>query len=140
MYERKTPLAIDCGLHLTREVLNGKWKPALLNAISMDIKRPSEMLRLLPGATRRVLNVQLKELEEHGMIEKKIYSEVPPKVEYSLTEIGWSLMPIIDAMNQWGDTHRSYLETVITQAPKIGEVSKSVCQGYREMFARGETR
>jgi len=134
MYERKTPLTIDCGLHLTREVLNGKWKPALLNAISMNIKRPSEMLRLLPGATRKVLNIQLKELEEHGMVEKKIYSELPPKVEYSLTEIGWSLMPIIDAMNQWGDANRSFLETVIKQALKITETSKSLCKNYQHMI------
>ena|SRR6187402_2327043 len=138
MYERKTPLTIDCGLHLTREVLNGKWKPALLNAISMNIKRPSEILRLLPDATRKVLNIQLKELEEHGMVEKKIYSQLPPKVEYSLTEIGWSLMPIIDAMNQWGDANRSFLETVIKQAPKITETSKSLCRNYQHMIAAGK--
>lgn len=134
MYERKTPLSIDCGLHLTKEVLNGKWKPALLYAISMDIKRPSEILRLLPGVTRRVLNVQLKELENHGMVEKKAYPQLPPKVEYSLTEIGRSLIPIIDAMNQWGDTNRNFLETVIGQDPKIGETSKSICQKYGHMF------
>lgn len=133
MYERKIPLTIDCGLHLTKEVLNGKWKPALLNAISMNVKRPSEILKLMPGTTRRVLNVQLKELEAHGMVEKKIYPQLPPKVEYSLTEIGRSLLPIIDAMNQWGDTHRSFLETVITQDPKIGKTSKSPCQVYRQM-------
>ena len=134
MYERKIPLTIDCGLHLTKEVLNGKWKPALLNAISMDIKRPSELLRLLPGATRRVLNVQLTDLEEHGMIEKKIYPQLPPKVEYSLTEIGWSLMPIIDAMNQWGENNRQFLETVIEQNPKTMLVSKSPCHIYRHIL------
>lgn len=133
MYERKTPLTMDCGLHLTKEVLNGKWKPALLKAISLDVKRPSEIIRVLPGATRRVLNVQLKELEEHGMVEKKIYPQLPPKVEYSLTEIGWSLMPIIDALDQWGDVHRQFLETVITQDPKITQTSKSTCQAYRHM-------
>lgn len=127
MYERKIPLTIDCGLHLTREVLNGKWKPALLNAIAMNVKRPSEIQRLLPDATRRVLNVQLKELEDHGMIEKKIYHQLPPKVEYALTEIGWSLMPIIDAMNVWGDTNRDFLENVITQNPRVTQTSKSVC-------------
>ena len=127
MYERKIPLTIDCGLHLTREILNGKWKPALLNAISMDVRRPSEILRILPDATRRVLNVQLKELEEHGIIEKKIYPQLPPKVEYSLTEIGWSLMPIIDAMNVWGDKNRDFLEKVIAQNPKTKEISKSPC-------------
>lgn len=128
MYERKIPLTIDCGLHLTREILNGKWKPALLNAISMDVKRPSEILRILPDATRRVLNVQLKELEEHGMIEKKVYHQLPPKVEYSLTEMGWSLIPIIDAMNIWGDQNRVFLEKVITQNPRITEISKSPCE------------
>jgi DNA-binding HxlR family transcriptional regulator len=127
MYERKIPLTIDCGLHLTREILNGKWKPALLNAISMDVKRPSEILRILPDATRRVLNVQLKELEDHGIIEKKVFPQLPPKVEYSLTEIGWSLMPIIDAMNVWGDKNRNFLEKVIVQNPKIKEISKSPC-------------
>jgi DNA-binding HxlR family transcriptional regulator len=127
MYERKIPLTIDCGLHLTREILNGKWKPALLNAISMGVKRPSEILRILPDATRRVLNVQLKELEEHGIIEKKVYHQLPPKVEYSLTEIGWSLMPIIDAMNIWGDENRDFLEKVIVQNPKIMKISKSPC-------------
>ena len=135
MYERKIPLTIDCGLHLTREVLNGKWKPALLNAISMNVKRPSEIQRLLPDATRQVLNVQLKELEDHGMIEKKIYHQLPPKVEYSLTEIGWSLMPIIDAMNQWGDAHRSFLEDVIKQDPRITQTSKSVCDMVQMMDA-----
>lgn len=133
MYEKKIPLTIDCGLHLTKEVLNGKWKAALLNAISMDVKRPSEISRLLPGATRRVLNVQLKELEGHGMVEKKIYPQLPPKVEYSLTAIGWSLMPIINAMNQWGDANRTFLETVIAQDPKIGQTSKSPCPVYRQM-------
>ncbi|WP_153796242.1 winged helix-turn-helix transcriptional regulator [Foetidibacter luteolus] len=133
MYERKIPLTIDCGLHLTKEVLNGKWKPALLNAISLGIKRPSQIVRLLPGATRRVLHVQLKELEDHGMVEKTIYAQLPPKVEYSLTEIGWSLMPIIDAMNQWGDAHRQFLEAVLSQDPRTTQVSKSVCQVYRHM-------
>jgi DNA-binding HxlR family transcriptional regulator len=132
MYERKIPTAIDCGLHLTREVLNGKWKPGLLNAIAIGVKRPSEILRLFPGANRRVLNAQLKELEEHGMVEKKIYPQLPPKVEYSLTEIGLSLMPVIDAMNQWGDANREYLETVIVQDPKISQTSKSICQIYRQ--------
>ena len=99
----------------------------------MDVKRPSEILRLLNGATRRVLNVQLKELEQHGMVEKKVYPELPPKVEYSLTAIGWSLMPIIDAMNQWGDANRDFLESVIKQLPKNAQTSKSICPGHRHM-------
>lgn len=127
MYERKIPLPIDCGLHLTREILNGKWKPVLLNIISMDVQRPSEIFRLVPEASRRVLTVQLKELEQHGIIKKKIYPQLPPKVEYSLTEIGQSLLPIVDAMNHWGDQNREFLESVIQQDPKITRTTKSNC-------------
>jgi len=116
MYERKIPLPVDCGLHLTKEVLNGKWKANLIYAISEHIKRPSELQRAMPGATKRVLNMQLNQLEEHGVISKKIYHQLPPKVEYSLTPLGESLMPLIDAMNIWGDQHRNYLEKVITTA------------------------
>ncbi|PWV46924.1 helix-turn-helix domain-containing protein [Chitinophaga sp. S165] len=113
MYERKIPLPVECGLHLTKEVLDGKWKATLLNVISVDIKRPSEIFRTLPGATKRVLNAQLRELENHGIITRKIYHQLPPKVEYSLTPLGASLMPIIDAMNHWGNTNREYLQKVI---------------------------
>jgi DNA-binding HxlR family transcriptional regulator len=126
MYEKKIPLTIDCGLRLTKEVLNGKWKPALLKAISRDIKRPSEILKLLPGATLRVLNVQLKELEHHGMLDKKTYPQLPPKVEYSLTDLGLSIMPIIDAMDEWGDAHREFLEEVIGQDRETIKTSQSL--------------
>lgn len=113
MYERKIPLPTKCGLHLTKEVLYGKWKASLLYAISMDIKRPSDILRAMPDATKRVLNIQLKELEDHGVISKKIYHQLPPKVEYSLTPLGESLMPVVDAMSRWGDENRTFLEQVI---------------------------
>ena len=113
MYERKIPLPFDCGLYLTREVLNGKWKASLIYAICEQIKRPSELQKAMPGATKRVLNLQLKQLEEHGIIAKKIYHQLPPKVEYSLTQLGESLMPLIDAMNHWGDQNRTRLEKVI---------------------------
>ena len=113
MYERKIPLPFDCGLYLTREVLNGKWKASLIYAICEQIKRPSELQKAMPGATKRVLNLQLKQLEEHGIIAKKIYPQLPPKVEYSLTPLGESLMPLIDAMNHWGDKNRASLEKVI---------------------------
>jgi DNA-binding HxlR family transcriptional regulator len=115
MYERKIPLPVDCGLDLTREILNGKWKTNLMFAISEQIKRPTALHRAMTGATKRVLNRQLKELEEHGIICKKIYHQLPPKVEYSLTPLGESLMPVIDAMNHWGDQNRAFLEGVIAQ-------------------------
>lgn len=113
MYERKTQPNLNCGLDLTGEVLYGKWKIRLLWFINQGNKRPSELQRKIPDASRRVLNMQLNELEEHDLITKKIYPVVPPKVEYSLTEFGESLIPVIDILGQWGDNNMEKLKDVI---------------------------
>jgi DNA-binding HxlR family transcriptional regulator len=113
MYEKKIPLVLECGLTVTKEVLGGKWKANLIYAISEGILRPSDLQRAIPGSTKRVLNQQLKELEEFNVLSKKIYHQLPPKVEYSLTKLGETLMPIIKMMNQWGEHNRRPLETVI---------------------------
>jgi DNA-binding HxlR family transcriptional regulator len=88
-------------LDLIGEVLYGKWKIRLLWFISQGHQRPSELQRKIPDATRRVLNIQLKELEDHELITKKIYPVVPPKVEYSLTDFGQTLIPVIAALGNW---------------------------------------
>ncbi len=103
MYERKIQPNWNCGLDLIGEVLYGKWKIRLLWFINEGHKRPSELQRKIPDATRRVLNIQLNELEEHGLVAKKIYPVVPPKVEYSLSEKGLSLMPVLDEICYWGE-------------------------------------
>ena len=113
MYERKIPLSLDCGLDLIGEVLYGKWKIRLLWFINEGHKRPSELQRKIPGASRRVLNIQLKELEEHELITKIVYPIVPPKVEYSLTEFGKTLLPVIAKLGQWGDENQERLRNVI---------------------------
>ncbi|WP_426329456.1 winged helix-turn-helix transcriptional regulator [Pedobacter sp. R-06] len=113
MYERKTMPNLNCGLDLIGEVLYGKWKIRLLWFINEGYKRPSELQRKIPDASRRVLNMQLKELEEHELITKMIYPVVPPKVEYSLTEFGKTLIPVIATLGQWGDTHEDRLRDVI---------------------------
>jgi DNA-binding HxlR family transcriptional regulator len=113
MYERKIPLSLNCGLDLIGEVLYGKWKIRLLWFIHEGYKRPSELQRKIPNASRRVLNMQLKELEEHELIAKKIYPVVPPKVEYSLTEFGETLIPVISVLGQWGDGHQERLRHLI---------------------------
>ena len=117
MKNRKIPLNLSCGLDLVGEVLYGKWKIRLLWFIHEGFKRPSELQRKIPDASRRVLNVQLKELEEHDLISKVIYPVVPPKVEYSLTEFGESLIPVIDAMGRWGDMNEKRLRSVILDHP-----------------------
>ena len=113
MYEKKIPLLLGCGLTMTKEVLGGKWKTSLIYAISEGILRPSELQRAIPGSTKRVLNQQLKELEEFNILAKKIYHQLPPKVEYSLTGLGETVLPIIKMMNQWGEHNRISLETVV---------------------------
>jgi DNA-binding HxlR family transcriptional regulator len=113
MYERKIPLSLNCGLDLIGEVIYGKWKIRLLWFINEGHKRPSELQRKIPDASRRVLNMQLKELEEHELISKVIYAQVPPKVEYSLTEFGMTLIPVISALGEWGDTNEERLRNVI---------------------------
>lgn len=113
MYERKTLPNLNCGLDLIGEVLYGKWKIRLLWFIDQGHKRPSELQRKIPDASRRVLNIQLKELEEHELVSKIIYPVVPPKVEYSLTDFGKTLIPVISAIGNWGDEHEERLRSLI---------------------------
>lgn len=113
MKERKIPLSLNCGLDLVGEVLYGKWKIRLLWFIDQGHKRPSELQRKIPDASRRVLNMQLKELEDHELISKVIYPVVPPKVEYSLTDFGKSLIPVIQAIGKWGDENEKRLRALI---------------------------
>jgi len=119
MRERKIPLNLNCGLDLIGEVLYGKWKIRLLWFINEGHKRPSELQRKIPEASRRVLNVQLNELEAHDLIKKKIYPVVPPKVEYSLTPFGKTIIPIIGALGKWGDDNEKHLrELILRQSEK----------------------
>lgn len=118
MYERKILPNLNCGLDLIGEVLYGKWKIRLLWFIDQGHQRPSELQRKIPDATRRVLNIQLKELEDHELITKKIYAVVPPKVEYSLTKFGKTVIPVIAALGMWGDANEERLRDVILRRLK----------------------
>lgn len=117
MYERKIPLNLNCGLDLIGEVLYGKWKIRLLWFINEGFKRPSELQRKIPDASRRVLNIQLKELEQHELVSKIIYAQMPPKVEYNLTDFGKTLLPIISDLGKWGDENEDRLRTAILKQP-----------------------
>lgn len=102
MYEKKIPKDFSCGISITFEIIGGKWKPCLIDSINQGIRRPSELAKKHPLASKRVLNLQLKELEAYGVVKKIIYPELPPKVEYFLTEVGESLLPLVDIMENWG--------------------------------------
>lgn len=88
------------------DILVGKWKPIiLLTLLQEGTKRFNELNRSLLGITRKMLTNQLRELEEEEIITRKVYAQVPPKVEYSMTEYGKSLAPILVAMHDWGTAH-----------------------------------
>jgi DNA-binding HxlR family transcriptional regulator len=87
-------------------ILVGKWKPIiLLHLLQKGTQRFSELKRILPGITQKMLTNQLRELEEEDIIMRKVYPQVPPKVEYSITEYGKTLEPILEAMHEWGTNH-----------------------------------
>ena len=119
MQPRKIPLNLNCGLDLIAEVLYGKWKIRLLWFINEGHKRPSELQRKIPDASRRVLHIQLNELEKHELISKVIYPVVPPKVEYSLTEFGQTLIPVISVLGNWGDKNEEKLRSLITKDEEL---------------------
>ena len=110
MYERKIPEDLDCGIIITMKVLGGKWQPCIIDAIDRGIRRPSELHRYLTTASSRVINMQLRELEQYGIIYKKIYNGIPLKVEYYLTALGESILPIITAMDKWGLANREQIK------------------------------
>ncbi|MBM7605528.1 DNA-binding HxlR family transcriptional regulator [Metabacillus crassostreae] len=116
-FEEKT---FNCEKELTLSVIGGKWKMIILWHLGKEgTKRFSELKSLIPGITQRMLVNQLRELEEDSIVSRKVYPVVPPKVEYSLTVEGESLMPILDSMYEWG---KNYMENVI---PNIDENKSS---------------
>ena len=103
-------------MRIAIEVMGGKWKPCILHRLEEGNKRPSELHRLFKDASPRVINQQLKELEMHGMIKKLIYPQVPPCVEYAITEDGRSLLPIVHMLKQWGENFRPKMEAILEKA------------------------
>ncbi len=93
----------NCEKELTLSIIGGKWKMLVLWHLGKEgTKRFGELKALMPGITQRMLVNQLRELEDHLIVHREVYPVVPPKVEYSLTEQGRSLMPILDSMYEWG--------------------------------------
>lgn len=110
MYERKIPVDLDCPLRLTMSLIDSKWKSCILDELRHRPLRPSELHKLFPEATPRVLDIQLKELVEDGLVSKTIFPELPPRSEYAITPLGQTLIPIIDAMIEWGNRNTDLFE------------------------------
>jgi DNA-binding HxlR family transcriptional regulator len=96
---------LTCEVETTLKVIGGRWKVLIIRELMTGIKRFGELQRALSGITQKMLTQQLREMEEDGIIHRQVYAEIPPKVEYSLTPLGESLKPILDAMHEWGMKH-----------------------------------
>ncbi len=105
MHIRKIPEDLSCGIVVAMKVFGAKWKPCILDAIHRGYNRPSQMHRLIAGAAPRVIHMQLKELESMGIVQKTALSTFPLHTEYRLTEVGKSILPIIERMDEWGMQH-----------------------------------
>lgn len=101
MKEKKYNISVEA----TLEVIGGKWKCVILCHLTHGRKRTSELKRLMPDITQKMLTQQLRELEADGVIRRIVYQEVPPRVEYELSEYGESLRGILDALCAWGEQH-----------------------------------
>ena len=94
-----------CSVETTLGVIGGKWKGVIIYYLLSGTKRFNELRRIYPQVTHHTLTLQLRDLEKEGIIERKSYNQVPPKVEYSLTEFGKTLEPLILLMKEWGDKY-----------------------------------
>ena len=94
--------AFNCPMDLTMDYLGGRWKTVVLWYLIQDKKRFSELTRLIPNITEKMLSLQLRQLLADGLVWRQVHAEVPPRVEYGLTEAGQTLIPILKAMSTWG--------------------------------------
>ena len=128
-----------CYFQLATGVIGGKWKPKVLfHLVQNEVVRFGALRRAVFGITEKMLIQSLKELEKDGLVNRKVYRQVPPKVEYSLTDLGKSFIPVLNAMFEWGQSYASYLvakeEKDIEYQPgfvfdNIDELVKTVREG-----------
>lgn len=102
---KDTDEIVECPVSATLELIGGKWKPIILNCLVHSTRRFGELAVRIPTISRKVLTEQLKELERDQLIVRQQFKETPPRVEYSITELGSSLSPVFDAMAAWGKTN-----------------------------------
>lgn len=102
----KAGVSLACPVETTLTMISDKWKVLILRDLLTGTKRFGELKKSLTGVSQKVLTSQLREMEENGLVERKAYPEVPPRVEYSLTPLGRSLQPIMDAMRVWGEQYK----------------------------------
>src|ERR1043166_6366273 len=100
----------NCNIEVIVDVIGGKWKMLILWNLREGLKRFNELKRLIPGSTQKMLTSQLRELERDGIVARKVYPQVPPKVEYSLTKYGHTLKPFIELSCRLGNIHVKHIQ------------------------------
>ena len=95
-----------CPVEITMGLIGDKWKILIVRDLLTGTKRFSELKKSVTGITQKVLTSNLRQMENSGLVKRKVYAEVPPRVEYSLTDTGFSLKPILDSMIEWGNKYR----------------------------------
>lgn len=96
----------DCPVEMTLQLIGDKWKVLIIRDLLTGTKRFNELMRSVTGITQKVLTSHLRAMEKAGLLTRKVYPQVPPKVEYTLTETGYSLKPILDSMMVWGSRYQ----------------------------------
>jgi len=95
----------ECSVRAALSVIGGKWKPVIARYLMLGTKRFGELRKAMPDATQKMLTQQLREMERDGVVARKVYPQVPPKVEYSLTPYGETLRPVMRELCKWGEKH-----------------------------------
>lgn len=98
-----------CPVETTLTLISDKWKVLILRDLMPGTKRFGELKKSIGHVSQKVLTSQLRQMEQSGLVSRKVYAEVPPRVEYTLTDLGYSLQPIMDAMWSWGETYKKKL-------------------------------
>lgn len=98
----------NCSFAKVQKIVSGKWDMLIIYLLSKEILRFGELHRKLPNMTQATLSKQLKSLEAYGLVNRKVYNQIPPKVEYSLTEIGVKFLPVLEALEEWITQYEKY--------------------------------
>jgi len=106
-----------CPVEASLDVIGGKWKPLILWELGDNVMRFNELQKALPGVNTKMLTKQLRELEESGVIRRTVYPEVPPRVEYAITDFGRTLIPILEALCTWGTRYLGIEDPAAMQCP-----------------------
>lgn len=104
-----------CPVETTLKLLSNKWKVLIIRDLLTGTKRFGELKKALGTITQKVLTTNLKDMENTGLVVRKVYAQIPPKVEYTLTDIGYSLAVVLDAMAEWGSGYKEYLKILAKQ-------------------------